>query len=445
MEEQEADDLFFGFNSAPPLVSLTPFTPSSTSTRRLSSSFIAPTPPVPAARRLARVSLQGRLLNADEASSAGAIKGGLLPDEAVAWELFSPVQRFLIVAVIGVAVAESKKNGLIFQLKKSVEFRDQVLSSMQQKLDSLCEQLSNVKDYSGAGDIEVFGSDKNKLVSCGCSLCDQHHTLFNKLGGNSFSKGSSGDEILQYKMSLTNVAEQEERRMSDLSDWASSVTSAAEIQLNNLAIEQDTYNLKKDCEDKDATIKELTTLLHSSDVAGSKRISELEDIIKRKNTMITRLKKDMIILEQKVVSLTRLRRPSFSSSSESPSIHIPPLTDNLLYDLDNTTSPSSSSDSDRAESPVPKTPEIPPPSFDFHSTRQQRSVPAKLSIVRTKDKHSKSRSVSPLKELSMNRKSDTFSSLKQRPLLSSSGETKRSRRPHVSAHKETTTTHKRWV
>ena len=55
------------------------------------------------------------------------------------------------------------------------------MSRIQQKLDSLCEELSNVKDYSGAGDIEVFGSDKNKLVSCGCSLCDQHHTLFNKL------------------------------------------------------------------------------------------------------------------------------------------------------------------------------------------------------------------------------------------------------------------------
>lgn len=49
---------------------------------------------------------------------------------------------------------------------------------------------------------------------------------------NSVTKATSGDEILQYKMSLTNVAEQEERRMSDLSDWASSVTSAAEIQVS---------------------------------------------------------------------------------------------------------------------------------------------------------------------------------------------------------------------
>ena len=40
--------------------------------------------------------------------------------------------------------------------------------------------------------------------------------------------------------------------------------------MNSLAIEQDIYNLKKDCEDRDVIIKELTTLLHSSDKAGSK-------------------------------------------------------------------------------------------------------------------------------------------------------------------------------
>ena len=115
MEEEEAN-----LTAAPPLVSLTPFSPS---TRPLSSCFVQPSRPVFVARRLAWVSLQGRLLNAEEASSARAIKGGLLPQEAVAWGLFSPIQRFLIVAVIGVAVAESKKNGLIFQLKKSVQLR----------------------------------------------------------------------------------------------------------------------------------------------------------------------------------------------------------------------------------------------------------------------------------------------------------------------------------
>jgi hypothetical protein len=40
-----------------------------------------------------------------------------------------------------------------------------------------------------------------------------------------------------------------------------------------LAVEQDIYNLKRDCEEKESTIKELTTLLNSSEVANSKVIS----------------------------------------------------------------------------------------------------------------------------------------------------------------------------
>ncbi|EXB48387.1 hypothetical protein L484_007965 [Morus notabilis] len=427
-------DRELGFSAAPPhLVSLTPFSPvPSPSTRRLSSCFVEPSRPVAAARRLAWVSLQGRLINADEASSATTIKGGLAPKEAVSWELFSPVQRFLIVAVIGVAVAESKKNAQISRLRKSVELRDQVLSSMQQKLDSLCEQLNN-KNME-LSEIDVFGSDKTKFVDCGCCLCDQHHDM---LAGKSVTKATNGDEILQYKTSLANVAEQEERRMSDLSDWASSVTSAAEIQMNSLAIEQDIYNLKKDCEDKDVIIKELTTLLHSSDIAGSKRITELEDIIRRKNTIITRLKKDVVILEQKVVNFARLRRPSFSSS-ELPSVQIPHMTDNVLYDMESTTSPSSSdSDSspkDRAESPAVETPEITAHSLESHSIRKLKSLPPKPSG---------SRSMSPLKEISLNHKLETVSSTRQRQ-LSASGDQKRTRRLNLSAQKDSTP-HKRWV
>lgn len=107
----------------PSLVSLNAFrSMPSPSPRRLSSNFTRPSEPV-SRKKLAWVSLEGRLVNAEEASSARAVKGGLSREEAVAWELFSPVQRFLIVAVIGVAAAESKKNSLISQLTKSVEFR----------------------------------------------------------------------------------------------------------------------------------------------------------------------------------------------------------------------------------------------------------------------------------------------------------------------------------
>ncbi|QHN82187.1 hypothetical protein DS421_20g693560 [Arachis hypogaea] len=57
-------------------------------------------------------------------------------------------KRFLLVAVIAVAVSESKKNKQIWNLKKSVELRDQELSSMQQKLDDLCEKLDSTKELS---------------------------------------------------------------------------------------------------------------------------------------------------------------------------------------------------------------------------------------------------------------------------------------------------------
>lgn len=118
------DDHESGFNAPLSIVSLTPFSPSfSPSPCRLSTHFTKPNRPVRAARQLAWVSLQGRLVGAEEASSAATIGGGLSPDEAVAWELFSPMHRILVVAVVAVAAANSKKNRQIFQLRKSVELR----------------------------------------------------------------------------------------------------------------------------------------------------------------------------------------------------------------------------------------------------------------------------------------------------------------------------------
>ena len=60
------------------------------------------------------------------------------------------------------------------------------------------------------------------------------------------NKTSSEDEIFKCKVE----AELEERRMSYLS-WYSIVTSSMEIQSN---LEQDIYNLKRQCEENDATI-----------------------------------------------------------------------------------------------------------------------------------------------------------------------------------------------
>ncbi|XP_022756270.1 uncharacterized protein LOC111304005 isoform X2 [Durio zibethinus] len=429
MEEADLADL-----APPSLVSLSPFYPCP---RRLSVNFTEPCRPVvSSARRLAWVSLRGRLVDAEEASSARAIGGGFGREEAVAWQLFSPIERFLIVAVIGVATAESKKNWLLCQLQKSIELRDQVLSSMQQKLDNLCEQLNNAEGKQGTGAItkvesplnETFVSGSDKFVDCGCWICYQHREQF------------------ECKMALSNETEQEERRMSDLSDWASSVTSASEIQLNNLAIEQDIFNLKESKE-KDAIISQLNTFVQSSNMASSKRISELEDIIRRKNTIITRLKEDMGVLEQKVVHLTRLQRPS-SSTSSSSYWQIPVMTDNVIYDMDNTTSPSSS-DSDcspknRPQAPVPKIEEVNFRNGDFALKREQKSAPAKVSssFTRQTEWHSMSGSGTPFKDISMNHKSHTHSSRQRQ--VSVSRDSKRMKKQTQSAWKDSTPK-KRWA
>ena len=146
-----------------------------------------------------------------------------------------------------------------------------MLLSMQKKLDSLCDQLNNIKEQpQQQPSSENFASDKFKIMSCGCWQCDQHQGFSNNLmvrnlimwllnwvlyliwvfgngsqafsfdcltgnlilssflllQDNLFNKTSSADEIFKYKME----AEPEERRMSDLS-WNSSVTSSIEIQV----------------------------------------------------------------------------------------------------------------------------------------------------------------------------------------------------------------------
>ncbi|KAL8099523.1 hypothetical protein AgCh_031964 [Apium graveolens] len=322
----EADE--FGFSAAdlkpPSSISLTPFT-SSPAPRRLSSSFVPPNEPVRAAKQLSWLSFQGRLIGAEEATSAKAIGGGLGLEEKMGWAMFSPMQRVLVVAVIGVAVASSKKNQEILRLKSSVQIRDQVLSAMQEELDSLCEQINYFKDKSD-------DMCQRSSGGCGCRPCDFHQLPYDDMMGSAISEFSKWEDTFKYQS-----CQPEERRMSNLSDWAPSVNSTIDIQLQ-LDNEQDIYNLRKECEEKDATINELSSSLDSSKLVSSKMISELEDIIRRKNTLITKLKKDKMILEQKVSRLTML-------SSSGRTRQLPLLNDNMLYDMANTTSPSSS-DSD---------------------------------------------------------------------------------------------------
>ncbi|CAJ2660967.1 unnamed protein product [Trifolium pratense] len=479
--------------------------------RRLSTStvFVKPSRPISSEKPMAWINLQGRLVNADQASSARTIGGGLTDKLAFAWNLFPPIHRFLIVAVIGAAAAaaKSQKNQEILNLKKSVEFRDQVLSSMQQKLDNLCEQLnsSNLKENTVAainklstkdGELqldETFGSERIKFVDCGCWHCDEHSSFRNESMDASSRRASSGNEVLQYKSpfsneeqeerrmsdlsdltsSVTSAAdiqqdassrrassgnevlqykspfsneEQEERRMSDMWDFASSVTSAADIQLNNLAVEQDIYNLKRDCEEKETTIKELTALLNSSEVANSKRVAELEDIIRRKNTSISKLKKDLVVLEQKVMQLTRLRRPSFSASVSNET-QLPQMRDNLIYDMESSTSPSSS-DSD---SPLVKNAQYPPvdvivPTKSSDCKIDLKSTPAKTlnSSGRLIERRTEFRSISPLKEFLSSQKSNAASSSSSRKQLSPRRDLKKSRRRSLPSAKSAST-NKRWV
>ncbi|KAK9692380.1 hypothetical protein RND81_09G260300 [Saponaria officinalis] len=446
--------------------------PASTNPRRLSSRFSKPSSPVKAGpTKLAWVSLQGRLVGAEEATSARAIDGGLSRDEAVAWELFSPIHRVLIVAVVAVAAAKCEKNRQISQLKNCVELRDRILMSMQQKLDNLCEQMNCIKDQPQP----VADSSAHKTMDCSsseasfpcnsdsistdCWLCDQHRAQLNDLsGGNSFVKAASMDEMFRSRLSVSNEAEQEERRMSDLSDWAaSSVTSAADMQLNNLAVEQDTYNLKKECEEKDAAIKELSAFIRSKDAATSKRIEDLEEIIRRKNTIISKLRKDMIVLEQKVMSLTRMRRRSYSGP-ETAKKQLPIMMDNLIYDMDSPTSPmSSDSDSSSEKQSISsvKTGEVNSVSTPVHMSftcenanvtkRHRQSAPPKIPSVSSKPSPQipRSRQVSPLTEKSMNQRHNAVASPRVNETSASVG-SRNSRRRTQNASKETASS-KRWM
>ncbi|KAF5198783.1 inactive rhomboid protein [Thalictrum thalictroides] len=127
MEEEEQDNNFINafFHAPPSLISLANFSPSirTSSCRRLSSQFSEPTRPINSDRRLSWVSLEGRLIGAEEASSAKAIKGNLGLDEVIAWDLFSPIHRVLIVAIIAVATNDLKKSRQISSLKRSVDLR----------------------------------------------------------------------------------------------------------------------------------------------------------------------------------------------------------------------------------------------------------------------------------------------------------------------------------
>ncbi|XP_017700828.2 uncharacterized protein LOC103717745 [Phoenix dactylifera] len=174
---------------------------------------------------------------------------------------------------------------------------------MQQKLDNLCERMNSgiaaaqKRDSRGA----KLGGNRCSILELnpGCGIIPLCKNLSHRamdLNGIESTK----DEML--KTSIVNMAEQEERRMSDLSDFCWSVTSSADIQLSSLAAEQEFYNLRNECEEKDATIKELTAAAHASSVADSKRIMELEEIIRKEKYGNIQIEERHGVLEQQVMN-----------------------------------------------------------------------------------------------------------------------------------------------
>ncbi|WOK91992.1 hypothetical protein Cni_G00683 [Canna indica] len=430
----------------------------SPSPRCLSSSFAEPRRLVPpAGKKIAWFSLQGRLVGAEEATSAVTIGGGLGGVDAVAWDLFSPLQRVLVVAVIATASKRARK---IAQLQRSIELRDELLLGMQQKLDSLCDQMNclpneAVKCIPGISfENNQFDADLN--LAQVASQCTPLAELNPESGMVPLCKNLSSvlyaeKDIMElesakeevFNVGNTVIMEQEERRMSDLSDFNWSVSSSLDFQLSTLATEQEFYNLHKECEEKDMQIKELTAANNAIKAADSKRIMELEDIIKRKNLVISKLKKDMAVLEKQVVELTRLRRSSStnlndsSAASNSNSSLAPVMTTNILYDMSSTSSSSSDSDSpvNKKEYHVQLSVAKGTPCQNNSKTAEIIRNPLEqnsINMEKSTDSPPKKLSISPLKENRRIQRSEPASASRQRRLTYSSESFKRSRKaaPH---------------
>uniref|UniRef100_A0A0D9XF29 Uncharacterized protein n=1 Tax=Leersia perrieri TaxID=77586 RepID=A0A0D9XF29_9ORYZ len=429
---------------------------SSTSRRRcaLTSWFREPASP----RRHAWVSLQGRLVDAEEATSAATAAPGLSPDEAVAWEFFSPLHRVLLVATVAAASSRSHSARRIEQLQRSIHIRDEVLQSMQQKLDDLFDEMNSLQQQYVKCDTFISSEqEKSELVGskklgdndgARCCVCAKPEIAATPQRTKDICGMDDAKSDVVDRSSVSHM-EHDERRISDLSDFCWSVVSSVdnhpngENQLSLLAAEQELYNLQKECEEKDAIIKELTATAHASSTADAKRIAELQEILKRKNMVISKLKKDMSALKQMVVELTRAKRTSSVNLNPTCS-ELPVMSNNVLYDM-SSTSPSSSD----SESPV-----APREYLDEHlmvdgivgdceSNRSSGVSMEKAYFPAKRLSACKLRSTSPLKENRIYPKVETSSVGRQKQLISSNGDFKRTRRQSQQDSKNKAT--RRWM
>lgn len=85
--------------------------------------------------KFAYISLDGRLINAELATSATSIGGGLGDEEAQAWEDFAPMQRVLIVAVSAAAAAAAKHRN-----RKEI---DLLVKTVDDRVQRICHLLTH--------------------------------------------------------------------------------------------------------------------------------------------------------------------------------------------------------------------------------------------------------------------------------------------------------------
>ncbi|PKU72490.1 hypothetical protein MA16_Dca024462 [Dendrobium catenatum] len=328
-----------------------------------------------------------------------------------------------------------------------------MLKNMQMKLDNLLEQMSFVKDHSPSSGCNFPLKNeqitiaemlkKNEAIFFHGSSRVAHFNQDDGILPNCHNQSIKAKDVCMTEPSKERlieknyeiVTEQEERRMSDLSDF-SSVASSVDtqpVQLSTLAAEQELYNLRKECEEKDDTIKELTTAAHVSNVTYSKRITELEEVIRRKNMIITKLKKDMLVLDQQIVKFTRLRRPSYRASTQSTTYHLPLMTDNILYDM-SSTSPSSS-DSDSPQKGGVNLSCIPTNEI-LHKLDITKFMGSSVSTLQ--------KAMSPFKENCVSMKDEANASVRPRKIASSITDQKKYRRRNLQEEKMMTAA-KKWV
>lgn len=128
----------------------------------------------------------------------------------------------------------------------------------------------------------------------------------------------------------------EEKRKDAEEKLAEAVQQGIENRLNIAAKEEEITCLWKECKQKDASLKEIKLAAQKSKVTSDKRLAVMEDICKKKNASIMRLKEDMITMEEKVSEVMRHQTPPSSNSECSLPLVI---SNNFLFDMDIPSSP----------------------------------------------------------------------------------------------------------